>query len=54
MDGCFASVMGLPVCHVIRLMRKIDIQPRSDFFRSCETVLDHQCPVSDAILNNKM
>ena len=32
MDGCFASVMGLPVCHVIRLMRKMDIQPHSDFF----------------------
>jgi MAF protein len=54
MDGCFASVMGLPVCHVIRLMRKIDIQPDSDFFLSCETLLEYECPVSSAILSGEM
>ncbi len=54
MDGCFASVMGLPVCHVIRLMRKMDIQPLTDFFRHCETFLEYQCPVSHAILNGEM
>ena len=54
MDGCFASVMGLPVCHVIRLMRQIDIQPATDFFLSCETLLEYQCPVSHAILNGEM
>jgi septum formation protein len=47
--GCFASVMGLPVCHVIRLMRVMEFQPQTDFFRSCETLLDYQCPVSDAL-----
>lgn len=54
MDGCFASVMGLPVCHVIRLMRQMDLQPDTDFFRSCETLLEYQCPVSSAILNGEM
>ena len=54
MDGCFASVMGLPVCHVIRLMRKMDIQPESDFFRGCETLLEYDCPVSRAILSGEM
>ena len=48
MDGCFASVMGLPVCHVIRLMRQMDIQPNTDFFIPCETLLEYQCPVSKA------
>ena len=52
MDGCFASVMGLPACHVIRLMRKMDIQPNSNFFLTCETLLEYQCPVSNAIQNN--
>ena len=54
MEGCFASVMGLPVCHVIRLMRKMDIQPDSDFFLSCETLLEYQCPVSSAILRDSV
>jgi MAF protein len=49
--GCYASVMGLPMCHVILLMRKMDIQPNTDFFLSCETLLEYQCPVSHAILN---
>jgi MAF protein len=54
MDGCFASVMGLPVCHVIRLMQKMDIQPDTNFFLSCETLLEYQCPVSHALLNGEM
>jgi septum formation protein len=53
-NGCFASVMGLPVCHVILLMRKMDIQPNTDFFLSCETLLEYQCPVSNAILSGEM
>src|SRR5215208_1794535 len=52
-EGCFASVMGLPVCHVIRMMRKMDIQPESDFFLSCETLLEYRCPVSSAILSGE-
>jgi septum formation protein len=52
MDGCFASVMGLPVCHVIRLMRQMDIQLATDFFVPCETLLEYKCPVSNAIQNN--
>jgi MAF protein len=55
MDGCFASVMGLPVCHVILQMRKIGIQPHTKFFAGCETLLEYRrCPVSHAILNGEM
>jgi len=54
LNGCFTSVMGLPVCHVILLMRKMDIQPSTDFFLSCETLLEYQCPVSNAILSGSM
>jgi MAF protein len=54
MEGCFASVMGLPVCHVILLMRKMNLQPNTDFFASCETLLEYDCPVSNAILNGEM
>ena len=39
-SGCYASVMGLPLCHVILQMRKMDIQPNTDFFLSCETLLE--------------
>jgi MAF protein len=45
LEGCYASVMGLPMCHVILLMRKMDLQPNAEFFASCETLLEYQCPV---------
>jgi septum formation protein len=54
MDGCFASVMGLPVCHVILQMRKMDLQPDASFFADCETLLEYRCPVSNAILNGEL
>jgi hypothetical protein len=30
-------------------MRKMDIQPDTEFFKSCETVLEYNCPVSDIL-----
>ncbi|HSB03136.1 MAG TPA: Maf family protein [Anaerolineales bacterium] len=45
LDGCYASVMGLPMCHVLLLMRKLGLQPNAEFFASCETLLEYQCPV---------
>jgi MAF protein len=53
MDGCYASVMGLPMCHVLLLMRKMDLQPNAEFFAGCETLLEYQCPVSNAILSGE-
>ena len=50
LEGCYASVMGLPMCHVILLMRKMDIQPAADVFAGCETLLEYQCPVSNSLL----
>ena len=55
MAGCFASVMGLPVCHVLLQLRKMGAQPNTDFFASCEALLEYRrCPVSHAILNGEM
>ena len=53
LDGCYASVMGLPMCHVILLMRKMDIQPNADVFTGCETLLEYQCPVSSVVLTGE-
>jgi len=53
MDGCYASVMGLPMCHVLLLMRKMGLQPNAEFFTGCETLLEYQCPVSNEILSGE-
>ena len=54
MHGCYASVMGLPMCHVVRLMRQMDISPNANVPVNCQMLLDYHCPVSSAILNGTM
>ena len=55
MSGCYANVMGLPMCHVTRMMRKINLQPNTDVFAGCEMLLEYRrCPVSEAVLRGEM
>lgn len=50
MKGCYASVMGLPMCHVLRVLKKFDVQPAANVPTACQTLLNYQCLVSSAIL----
>jgi septum formation protein len=53
MRGCFASVMGLPLCHLVRLLAKMGITPNADVPANCQKFLNYQCPVSAAILRGE-
>jgi septum formation protein len=50
MSGCYASVMGLPLCHVVRLIRRMGLQPNTDVPLSCQMFLEYDCPVYESIL----
>lgn len=50
MEGCYAGVMGLPLCHIQRLMARFGISPAADLPAGCQTLLNYPCPVSSAIL----
>ncbi len=50
MDGCYAGVMGLPLCHVVRLMRKVNRPSAADVPANCQTLLEYRCPVFPSIL----
>ena len=54
MQGCYASVMGLPMCHLVRALRKLDIHPEADVAMACQSLLNYECPVSSAILRGEM
>jgi len=54
MSGCYAGVMGLPMCHVVRMLRKMDVPPHADVPVKCQTLLEYQCPVSKAILSGTL
>lgn len=53
MRGCFASVMGLPLCHVLRLLMRFQAVSQPDLPKRCQAHLDYACPVSDAILRGE-
>ncbi len=53
MHGCFAGVMGLPMCHVVRALRQLDIQPPADVPSACQNLLNYQCHVSSKILQGE-
>jgi septum formation protein len=50
MQGCYASVMGLPLCHVTRLLQQLDIQSGADVPTDCQSFLNYACPVFAGIL----
>jgi septum formation protein len=48
-SGCFACVMGLPLCHLERALRKLEVYPSIDVPNTCQGNLSYQCPVFRAI-----
>lgn len=53
MQGCYASVMGLPLCHLMRVLRRLGAEPPTDLPARCQAHLDYDCPVSGAILRGE-
>ncbi|MBN1565399.1 MAG: septum formation protein Maf [Anaerolineae bacterium] len=50
LNGCYANVMGLPLCHVIRALRAFKIVPDVDIAARCQQHIDYDCTVFDQIL----
>ncbi|RJP54828.1 MAG: septum formation inhibitor Maf [Anaerolineaceae bacterium] len=50
MAGCYASVMGLPLCHVTRLLAQMDVPAQADVPAHCQKFLTYSCPVFADIL----
>lgn len=53
LSGCFASVMGLPLCHLHRLFAGIGLARHYEIPSRCQTYLHYSCPVSHAILRGE-
>ena len=48
--GCYAGVMGLPICHVTRLLWHMDIPIANDVHADCNDRLDYHCALFKDIL----
>ncbi len=54
MSGCFASVMGLPMCHVTRLLARMELPPSANVPIKCQAFLKYQCLVFAGILSSDL
>ncbi len=52
-EGCYASVMGLPLCHLVRTMAILGFEPPADVPEECQKRLNYACPVYRAILEGE-
>ncbi len=50
LEGCYANVMGLPLCHLTRLLRRMQVKFPVDVPVACQATLDYDCPVFKEIL----
>lgn len=53
LSGCFANVMGLPLCHVARSLRALGIELRSNVPAACQAHIHYRCPVFEKILRHE-
>ncbi len=54
LEGCYANVMGLPLCHLTRRLSKLGITPQTDIPQACQKALDYQCLVYSQILKGSL
>ena len=53
MRECYANVMGLPLCHLVRAMRRLGLEPLSDVPEACQAHTQYRCPVYTEILEGR-
>lgn len=51
MQGCYAGVMGLPMCHIVRVLQKFNVSANADVPAKCQSLLNYDCKVSAEILS---
>jgi len=54
LEGCYASVMGLPMCHILRALRQFHLSAAGDVPNACQSLLKYDCKVSPAVLSGEL
>ncbi len=52
--GCYANVVGLPICHLVRVLREFGIVPSEDVPSTCQQFNHIECPVHAEILSQTL
>jgi MAF protein len=51
LTGCYANVMGLPLCNLTRSLIRMGIDPKVNVPQTCQAALGYECFAYKAILN---
>ncbi len=54
LKGCYANVMGLPLCHLVRTMGRLGHVPPVDVPAACRAETGYDCPVYPQILSEEV
>ena len=49
-EGCYASVMGLPLCHLVRCLSGWGVAPAKEVPTACQAHTGHRCAVYQEII----
>lgn len=49
-EGCYANVMGLPLCHLHRLLAEMGVSIETPPAAACDAFLGRRCPIAEAVL----
>jgi len=50
LTGCYANVMGLPLCHLSRTLAKLGVKPEADIAQACQSTLFYSCLIYQQVL----
>jgi predicted house-cleaning NTP pyrophosphatase (Maf/HAM1 superfamily) len=50
LQGCFANVMGLPLCHLARTLSLVGVPPLGDIAGECQAEINYTCPIFQQVL----
>ncbi len=53
-QGCYTNIVGLPVCHLVRLLQEIGVPPRSATARGAKPDLYSECSVCSQVMKGEM
>lgn len=52
-SGCYASVMGFPLCHFSRAIKKMKVDIREDLAFVCQQHLNYKCVIFSQVLEGR-
>jgi MAF protein len=53
LQGCYANVMGLPVCHLAQMLAEFGLEPRNSIPLACQEALDRPCQIFHQVLQGQ-